>query len=243
MLAIQGQQQVVLKDLFFSGDEQQAKDSAILVGDLDQVDWNVILRHINDVDDQAVAIMREQETLKRLSRIREFSAARKAEETPGDFDSEVLIPSIMEPGTSTIEQKQARHREAFQQRIAAFLRRKPAETVPAYSLRIAGMFTHVSYGIEWWVRDAAKAEAESEVYTTAMALELFKKKTGNYPGDLAELVPKTLARAPVDPFSAGPLIYRPTETGYILYSVGPNGKDDRGQSSNPKDDIAVRSGD
>ena len=36
---------------------------------------------------------------------------------------------------------------------------------------------------------------------------------------------KLLAQLPLDGFSDAPLIYRREGTGYLLYSVGPNGRD------------------
>jgi hypothetical protein len=52
-----------------------------------------------------------------------------------------------------------------------------------------------------------------------------------------------LLRISQDIFSGNPLIYRPSETGYLLYSVGPNGKDDggRGPDDDPSgDDLVIR---
>jgi len=40
--------------------------------------------------------------------------------------------------------------------------------------------------------------------------------------------PKYLAKIPIDLFSARRFIYRATEMGYLLYSVGVNGKDESG---------------
>ena len=64
-----------------------------------------------------------------------------------------------------------------------------------------------------------------------------------YPEKLADLVPKYAAKIPEDVFTGKPLIYKKTDTGYLLYSVGVNGKDDGGQliSEEPRgDDIGVR---
>ncbi len=55
--------------------------------------------------------------------------------------------------------------------------------------------------------------------------------------------PKYLAELPGDVFSAKAMIYKPTAAGYLLYSVGVNGKDDGGQliSEEPRgDDLRVR---
>ena len=46
---------------------------------------------------------------------------------------------------------------------------------------------------------------------------------------LADLVPDYLSEVPQDPFSGKPLLYRRNAKGYVLYSVGLDGRDDGGQ--------------
>lgn len=77
----------------------------------------------------------------------------------------------------------------------------------------------------------------------AFALAAYRKDTGKYPAQLADLAPKYLATVPDDIFTGKPLIYKPTEKGYLFYSVGANGKDDGGRwhdDSPPGDDPGVR---
>lgn len=56
---------------------------------------------------------------------------------------------------------------------------------------------------------------------------------GEYPATLAELAPGFLADLPLDPFSGRNLVYRRLPVGYQLYSVGPDGIDDRGLPLSP----------
>jgi len=44
-------------------------------------------------------------------------------------------------------------------------------------------------------------------------------------------MPDILSEVPTDPFSGNPLIYRKTPSGFIVYSVGSNGKDDGGRET------------
>jgi hypothetical protein len=77
----------------------------------------------------------------------------------------------------------------------------------------------------------------------AFALAAYRADHGRYPPRLDDLAPKYLARIPLDLFSGRPLIYRPTENGYLLYSVGVNGIDEDGRwtDDDPKgDDLRVR---
>jgi hypothetical protein len=81
-----------------------------------------------------------------------------------------------------------------------------------------------------------------KVVRLAVALEPFRCQRGHYPAALAALVPRFVKSVPNDLFSDKPLIYRRTEKGYVLYSVGPNMADDDGRKEydRGKDDIAVR---
>jgi hypothetical protein len=77
----------------------------------------------------------------------------------------------------------------------------------------------------------------------AFALAAYQRDQGRYPKDLDALAPKYLKKIPNDLFSGNPLIYRPSENGYLLYSVGVNGLDEKGQSydDDPQgDDLSVR---
>jgi hypothetical protein len=77
----------------------------------------------------------------------------------------------------------------------------------------------------------------------AFALAAFHADIKRYPAKLDELAPKYMDKIPSDLFSDKPLIYKPNSDSYLLYSVGPNGKDDEGRTTEDEprgDDIAVR---
>ena len=77
----------------------------------------------------------------------------------------------------------------------------------------------------------------------AFALAAFHAERGRYPAKLADLAPDYLTKIPGDIFSGKGLIYKPTEKGYLLYSVGQNGKDEGGRwydDDPPGDDPRVR---
>ena len=87
-----------------------------------------------------------------------------------------------------------------------------------------------------------------EIETLAVALACFHAEHGRWPAELKELCPSLLKEIPADRFSTSPLIYRPSEKGYLLYSVGRNLRDDGGQgeprgsgksSADRKDDIVA----
>ena len=64
-----------------------------------------------------------------------------------------------------------------------------------------------------------KATAEALLRQQLVAVLEARLKTGVFALKLA---------SPLDPFSGKPLLYSASETGFVLYSVGENGKDDGG---------------
>jgi hypothetical protein len=77
--------------------------------------------------------------------------------------------------------------------------------------------------------DGAAAQARMRLLVCELAIQMYRAELGKAPQRLEDLVPDYLAAVPQDPFSEGPLIYRRTSTGYVLYSVGANRQDDVGR--------------
>jgi hypothetical protein len=94
---------------------------------------------------------------------------------------------------------------------------------------------------------SAAASAEDRAATKftlvdlAIALERYRARHGQYPKDLGALAPDLISKIPNDSFADRPLVYQPTEKGYLLYSFGKNGKDDGGRcyDHGAGDDIVV----
>jgi len=89
----------------------------------------------------------------------------------------------------------------------------------------------------WWQARKSTRVAEFQhqralsrlrLLETELALRCHNAEQGAPPAQLTELVPKYLQRVPQDPFSSQPLIYRPQGTNWLLYSIGPDRKDDGG---------------
>ena len=86
-----------------------------------------------------------------------------------------------------------------------------------------------------------------EMIRLAFSLAAYRADHGSYPARLADLAPKYADRVPKDVFTDGELHYNREGAGYVLYSVGPNGKDDAGKGLEDRseghqdwDDIVVR---
>ncbi len=70
---------------------------------------------------------------------------------------------------------------------------------------------------------------------TMIAIFRYNGDTGRYPQNLNQLVSAGyLKQLPIDAYSDKPLVYKKTEDNFILYSIGPDFKDDGGVSGKDK---------
>jgi hypothetical protein len=78
-----------------------------------------------------------------------------------------------------------------------------------------------------------------QLMETRLALELFRREHGQWPTGWQDLVPEYLAAIPADPFSKSSLIYRRQGDSFLLYSVGPDGRDDGCRLSSKEYDMKL----
>lgn len=89
----------------------------------------------------------------------------------------------------------------------------------------------------WHARDIRRALKERHDLAAAhlrllmveLGLRVYRCDQGSGPGNLRQLVPKYLQRVPIDPFSGKALVYHPSGTNWVLYSLGPDRVDDGGK--------------
>jgi len=75
-----------------------------------------------------------------------------------------------------------------------------------------------------------RGKVSHQATLTILALARWRAEKGEYPASLGQLTAAGLLKdLPMDPFSDKPLIYRRTGDNFILYSVGPNFRDDGGE--------------
>ncbi len=83
-----------------------------------------------------------------------------------------------------------------------------------------------------------------QVTQIGFAIAGYQREHGEYPQTLADLKPKFLKDVWTDLYTGEPLIYKRTDDGFLLYSVGENQTDDNGESDysaiQTKDDLAVQ---
>ena len=86
----------------------------------------------------------------------------------------------------------------------------------------------------------SKLSVSAELFTqrrdatlVAIALQLYRRRHGEWPSELADLVPLFLPRVPPDRFDGGPLKYILRDGEPVLYVVGTDRDDDQGRTPPP----------
>ncbi len=115
-------------------------------------------------------------------------------------------------------------RRAVQAPMWLEMRRIPTQSHPP-------PFNFLKSENKFLLENAAVAEAQRRILITALALERYRTRNGNYPPALSVLAPEFLRKPAVDFMDGQPLRYRINEDGhFIIYSVGLNCVDGGGQS-------------
>jgi len=128
---------------------------------------------------------------------------------------------------STFQQLMSARQAAFPERLSANdLIRQRATEAQDQGLSLNGMLWGA---LNQPVNREAMCLANIRLALTALALEQFRAAHNRYPAALSELAPGYLTAVLLDPFDGQPLRYRQKGPGYVLYSVGPDLKDDGGQ--------------
>ena len=84
------------------------------------------------------------------------------------------------------------------------------------------------------IQVTVRNETQRRLTVSAIALRRFHLRHRHWPVKLEELVPEFLASVPIDPMSAEPLGYRrEADGGFILYSIGEDGRDNGGDPTPP----------
>jgi hypothetical protein len=80
-----------------------------------------------------------------------------------------------------------------------------------------------------YINGIAEALARARASITAVAVARYRHHhAGNLPSSLQQLIPDYLPAPPIDPYSGAALSYRHDASGFRIYSVGVNRKDDGG---------------
>jgi len=85
----------------------------------------------------------------------------------------------------------------------------------------------------WVTRSYLRNIAQLRTARVGLAVQRYRLATGNLPDTLADLVPTYLDAVPEDPFDGRSLRYEELETGFVVYSVGEDRRDDGGKERLP----------
>jgi hypothetical protein len=211
--------------------EQSLRAAIILEGvRKGQIDWNAALKHGNKIYDRLEAAGRKTELRERHKAV-----------VAADTDIQDAYSATTKPLEALADEFSKTH-----------------EVRPSRDLvdRLLAWeyFRETSFGPATFLQEQVENRAiiEGLLTGTVLALGAYRTEHGRYPERLQDLVPKYLDRVPKDPFfdgdmrfSDGNMFYRRLTDGYLLYSVGPNGKDDGGPplevgSGNTSDDVGIR---
>jgi len=223
------------------GDETSLKLFAAADRFLEDIDWDPALRKVNGWYDRLEAGARIQD---RVSKETAWDAI--------DREREALRQRLNDPKLAVgvygwkgiavgILGRNAKTKADRLNDFSKWLEKQPAEAKgKLFGDIIVGL---TAPDVRKVTGAADRAEQVRQNARLAFALAWYRQDCGRYPETLEALAPKYLPQIPKDVFSGRPLIYRPSENGYLLYSVGANGKDDGGRSYDdepPADDLSVR---
>lgn len=179
------------------------------------LDWDIILRMGNTWYDRLTVAAQKPTRAKRVKAFAKFDAELKN-----------LTASSRDPKTFTLTILGGK--KAISEQTGHVLM---SLSLPGIS---AALNAEDRIAMQWAINDLA------------FALAQYHADHGSYPAKLADLTPKYVAELPKDVFSNdADLHYQVNTDGYLLYSVGINGKDDGGKTYNDPnsigcDDLVVR---
>jgi hypothetical protein len=185
------------------------------VAALDDVNWDPALRGANRLIDRLVGVLRVKDRAAREQKLNQLGEEMR------DRKAKLVSSGILE--------KVLRGDKAV-----AHLR---GEVIGE------ALVSNLVPGIRKFLSSADRVEQVRRNLEVAFALTAYRRDHGRYPQKLEALAPAYLAQIPGDVFSGQALIYRPSEKGFLFYSVGMNGLDEQGRSYGdepPGDDLPVR---
>ncbi len=196
------------------------------------VDWNEALRQVNAYVGRLVNAHRKGTYQERVRALEHFDRAVER-------DYEILLKRMQEFVHS--EEEMERFYGVVIPRIIRTKRHSARGHTATISQDVGRM---VAVPLSLSLRKTHELHYQHEMgrglSVVAMALAGHKAANGTYPKKLDSLTPKCLRKIPPDLFADKPLEYQRRGEGYVLYSVGPNMKDDGGKDSDDDDEEGTK---
>lgn len=165
------------------------------------IDFNETCRTVNETHDALAAELRQPDARLRAARMRELDWFS---EKPPRLDAPTFKPGVI----------------AWIAAPRQVLGRMVGEKFMEES------FVDVATGL---AKSELRRETENDMRQLALLLAAYRAEEGEYPERLEQLAPKYLAELPQDPYGEEAYRYRRLEAGFIVYSMGENGRDDGGK--------------
>ena len=183
------------------------------------VDWNLLLTTYNQLLDECVKALRRPTLVQAKAALQKI---RKQIADEGLVDAEAVgLDMSNHDGTpAAVEHIFTR----FQKAVG----RIGAENVKELSRAFAQDEAYPKQQFDMVLELRYETRAKADLTHIALAMIAYKADKAQYPETLEALSPKYLKTAPSDCFTGKPLKYARKGDGYVLYSVGGNLKDDRG---------------
>ena len=163
----------------------------------------------------------------------DFPTGNDGEESiPGEMSWPKMLLDTLWAGKAVVLEEQSKMREVLIQEAKEPYKPNRIHKEPRYLLN--KMTEPIFSGVNFtWYRQ----RTENNLLSSYIAIQVYKKKYGTYPNTLHKLQALNLPISIVDDFSGAKKShfgYKKTkEGGFLLYSVGPDGKDDKGVAIDP----------
>ncbi len=188
------------------------------------VDWNEVLRLVNNDIDMTVVAMSFRTYAERLAAYKKLHAKDRGEAAGAKATWRELPPA-----PSEAEWKKS----IDAQWVIGACESLFALDFPGWDTEKIPMMARAQIL-------ADRVQVNADLTTLAVALAGYRAAEGEYPAKLSALAPGWLKKIPQDFFSVKGFIYKRTAKGYLLYSVGRNARDDDGKDGFASGDIVVR---
>jgi hypothetical protein len=179
------------------------------------------------------------------SATRYSDALERAAAVPGSIERKQAIEKLIPPNRGTFfEGRYAELQRAAEKN--AVLLFDPISCRRLLTRRVAEQVIE-GQAFEFYFDDCDRGTYESicwsrRVIRIGLALAAYRHDHGKFPETPEKIAPDYLKSVPLDPSTNMPLCYRRNGAGYLLYSVGRNGRDDGGAGhvEDPRCDKAER---
>ncbi|MFN3165788.1 MAG: hypothetical protein ACE37H_01855 [Phycisphaeraceae bacterium] len=154
------------------------------------------------------------------------------------FNQLIKIAEI--PDFSEREKAGEAYADALEERVDALGRLQPGTKNEYTDWVTTSFFQTVTPAVYPAARIQLSSLAKERMTRIAIAVERYRLANDALPESLDQVVPRYLRAVPIDPYDKQPIRYMKDESGFNLYSVGPNLEDDGGRDHRYEGDLVIK---